>query len=135
MAQTFTVPSTAYAADTYPFGPFAINAGSSSIHLDVLRDPALNLPGVEVLRMEAVCSFDGGVTWQATTAPSTPPEVGVLGSHDAMLFGMDGSPSTPGRTGPVLSASYTTSITTPCQVKGQFVVSQPLTTTITVTLT
>lgn len=132
--QIFTVPSRAYAVGTFPFGPFVIAAGVTQIETAILRDPSLNLPGVEVIRVSAVCSFDGGVTWLATTSPST--ELGTLDTHPAILFGMDGGPAPLGRDGlPVTSTIDRTAITSPCQVKGLAVVSQPLTTTITVTLT
>lgn len=134
MAQTFTVPSRAYGVGTSLWGPFAINAGVSMITVDVLRDPSLNLPGVEVLRVRAVCSFDGGVTWLATTMPSTEP--GDLTTAPAMEFGMDGTPFTLDRNGNhVTSITYRTSITSPCQVKGELIVSVAATTTVTVTLT
>lgn len=137
MAQTFTVPSHTYSVGTTAFGPFSINAGTSNIKLSVKRDTTLSSPGVEVLRIEAVCSFDGGVTWLKTTAPGGDP--GVLGNPDtdAVFFGMDGDPTVPlDRNGqPVPDSSVSTSITTPCQVKGQMVVSHALTTTISVILT
>lgn len=135
MAQTFTVASHAYSVGTIPFGPFAINAGVSGITVGMLRDPSLNLPGVVVVRITAICSFDGGVTWNSTVMPST--EIGNLDTNPAIDFGMDGDPTVVldkfGQ--PILSTTSHTSITSPCHIKGQLVVTDPLTTTITITLT
>lgn len=125
MAQTFIVPSQAYPAGVTPVGPFTIAAGSSVLKLSLLRQGWPDSGGVEIISIEAVVSFDNGVSWS-----------GELGINASIQFGCAGGVLPNDKFGlPQLASVMTIPITTPCQMKGRVTLQQPLTTTITIALT
>lgn len=121
---TITIPSQQYAAGPHPFGPVSMASGSR-IQLSLLRQSWPDSGGAEIISIEAVTSLDGGQTWS-----------GVLGVNPSIQFGCAGGQLPNDKFGqPVNSSVLTTSIQTPCQIKGRVVLQQPLTTTITITVT
>lgn len=125
MAQTFVVPSRAYNAGVTPFGPFTVGAGFTQVKLTLLRESWPDSGGVEIIAIEAVVSFDGGVTWS-----------GELGVNPSFGFGTAGGVLPNDKFGQpqVVSAVGPWVIASPYQIKGRVTLQQPLTTTITVTL-
>jgi hypothetical protein len=116
----FTVPSHNYPAGATPFGPIDVPAGSTRIDIGLLRESWPDSGGAEIISIVAEFSFDGGVTW---------PRAEGFGCAGGVLpLDKFGQPQLTSHVGPWI-------ITTPCRVRGVVTLSQPLTTTITLTLT
>lgn len=114
------IPSRAYPAGTTPFGPFTIPGGLSQLNLALLRASWPSSNGAEIVSITAEVSFDNGATWP-----------------DKMSFGTAGGtlPVNPKTGVAPTSSSARWPIVTPCQIRGAITFAQPLTTTITLTIT
>lgn len=119
MAQTsFNIPSRQYAAGVHPFGPFSVPSGSQ-IQVSLTRENWPDSGGQEIISIEIDSSLDGGQTFSLLTQFGT--AGGVLPNDK---FG-----------NPVTSNTLTTSIVTPCQLRGRVILQQALTTAVSVSIT
>lgn len=125
----FTVNSRSYPAGSTIVGPFSIPAGFVTVSLSLTRENWPDTGGVEIIRIEGICSHDGGNTW--TDLDGTPR---VLGINPEFSFGAAGGvlpndkfgqPVTTNKAGPWR-------IVTPCQIKCAVFLLQSLNTAVTV---
>lgn len=119
MASTFQVPSQSYPIGPQAIGPFTIPAGNTRIQVTCTHGTWPLTNNDLVLQATFEVSFDNGVNWQELTS------VGWGGG--TLPVDKFGNPQP--------ANVLTTSIVSPCQLRGTVNVFQSLTTAITVALT
>lgn len=117
MAQ-FTIPSRQYTAGVHPFGPFTVATGSQ-IQVSLTRENWPDSAGEEIINIQIEISTDNGQTFDSLVG-----------------FGTAGGVLPPDKFGnPQTSNTLTSSLTTPCRLRGTVTLQQPLSTAVSVSIT